>query len=100
MYGIALGLVSALLFGASTPASKVRLGSFDPYAHLALYEGQGTGSPPPILTRLHIGQHCYGCLRACCLPGGSPNPVSPGAPGRTRTPDPLLGRRNPKPDDS
>ncbi len=57
-----------------------------------------SGSPRPeeqaalMLTCLQIEQNRRGCLLTWCLPGDFPNPVSPGAPRRTRTPDPLLRR--------
>jgi drug/metabolite transporter (DMT)-like permease len=47
MYGLVLALVSAVLFGAATPAGKVLLADFTPF-HLAglLYLGAGLGVAP------------------------------------------------------
>jgi hypothetical protein len=50
--GIALALVSAALFGASTPIAKLLLGSIDPWLLAGLlYLGSGTG-----LTLLRLGR--------------------------------------------
>ncbi len=49
MYGFALALVSALLFGASTPASKLLLGSFEPFQLAGLlYLGAALGVAPVV----------------------------------------------------
>lgn len=47
VYGLALGLLSALLFGASTPASKLLLGSLAPFQLAGLlYLGAALGMAP------------------------------------------------------
>jgi hypothetical protein len=47
MYGFGLALISALLFGASTPASKLLLGSFEPFQLAGLlYLGAALGMAP------------------------------------------------------
>ena len=49
MYGLGLALLSALLFGASTPASKALLGSFEPFQLAGLlYLGAALGMAPAI----------------------------------------------------
>lgn len=50
MYGLALALLSALLFGASTPASKWLLGSFEPFQLAGLlYLGAAAGMAPIVV---------------------------------------------------
>jgi drug/metabolite transporter (DMT)-like permease len=49
VYGVALALLSALLFGASTPASKLLLGSFEPFQLAGLlYLGAALGMAPVV----------------------------------------------------
>ena len=69
--GILFALVSALLFGASTPFAKLLLGAIDPWMLAGLlYLGSGIG-----LVALRIGRHVMAARllkRRCALP------ISPG----------------------
>ena len=50
MYGLLLALLSAVLFGAATPASKALLGSLEPFQLAGLlYAGAALGMPPIVL---------------------------------------------------
>jgi drug/metabolite transporter (DMT)-like permease len=49
VYGLALGILSAVLFGASTPASKLLLGSLEPFQLAGLlYLGAALGMAPAV----------------------------------------------------
>ncbi len=56
MYGLGLALLSALLFGASTPASKWLLGSFEPFQLAGLlYLGAALGMAPAVVVERRRG---------------------------------------------
>src|SRR5262249_21754417 len=58
MYGLALALLSAALFGASTPASKALLGSLEPFQLAGLlYLGAAVGMAPVVALEQRSGQH-------------------------------------------
>lgn len=56
MYGLTLALLSALLFGASTPASKLLLQSFEPFQLAGLlYLGAALGMAPIVMVERRHG---------------------------------------------
>lgn len=56
MYGLALALLSAVLFGASTPASKLLLDSFEPFQLAGLlYLGAALGMAPVVVAERRRG---------------------------------------------
>ena len=56
MYGIALALLAALLFGASTPASKLLLDALEPFQLAGLlYLGAAAGMAPLVLRERRAG---------------------------------------------
>ena len=56
MYGLSLALLSAVLFGASTPASKALLGSLEPFQLAGLlYLGAALGMAPLVALERRVG---------------------------------------------
>ena len=76
MYGLALALLSALLFGASTPASKWLLGSFEPFQLAGLlYLGAAAGMAPIVVLERRNGVRMVFCRwkrRRCVAAMASP----------------------------
>ncbi len=82
MYGLLLALLSAFLFGASTPASKLLLGSFQPFQLAGLlYLGAAVGMAPVVAferrrgTRMVLNRTNAARLGGAVLFGGILGPV-------------------------
>ena len=82
MYGLLLALAAAVLFGASTPASKLLLEEFRPFQLAGLlYLGAALGMAPVVLlehgrgVRLGLDRRNLGLLGGAVFFGGVLGPV-------------------------